>query len=120
MSGDAADLIHSLIETVKAKGIVEIREVSPSSDFLEGVLARDDLASCVEALQSAFGSPLKDFDQPVNLERPVKKAISSIGGIRADQCLFVSGDATQQSVYAVLWPWESNPKRITLKIGIFK
>lgn len=110
--------IHSLIESIQKDVKVEIREVSPSSDYLEGVLASDHLSSCLDVLKNILGDPAKDFGKPVGLDQSIQKAVSDFGGVREDQCLFMSSATANQAIYAALWPWASNPKRITLKIGI--
>ena len=34
-----------------------------------------------------------------------------------DQCLYLKPCDGEQAVYAALWPWASDPRRVTLKVG---
>lgn len=113
--------IKELIETLKHSiPFVEHRGVSSTGDRFEAVLLRQDLQRCSRLLEEAFGEPVKAFGAAVNLDREIEKAITPLGGIRAEQCLFfVKGnDAAQPAAYAALWPWASNAERVTLKVGL--
>ena len=109
-----------LIETLKTSIPMLVRSAPSTGDYLEGVLSRQDLARCAALLNDALGPAAKDFGQDAKLEPPVQRAIDARGGIRREQCLYVKSIASGQVVYAALWPWASDPTRITLKVGIFQ
>ena len=113
-------LISPLIETLKHAVPMLVRSAPSTGDSLEGVLSRQDLARCAALLSEALGPAAKDFGQSPKLEPRVQRAIDARGGIRREQCLYVKPIASGQAVYAALWPWASDPTRITLKVGIFQ
>jgi len=112
-------MIPLLITSLKSAVPMEIRTAPDSGTYLEGVLTRKNLAQCVTLLQDAFGAPAKDFDQSARFERTMAPLIEAIGGVRTDQCVFVDAHGNPYMAYAALWPWASDPERITLKVGLF-
>ena len=113
-------LITPLIdEIVKAVPMV-VRSAPDSGNYLEGVLSRQDLKRCYEMLQKALGPPTKDFGVPSKFAKDTQKLIDRVGGIWLDQCLFLKQDGEGEMTYAALWPWASDPTKITLKVGIIR
>jgi len=105
----------------KLKGAVQflkVRTLPTATDYFEAVLGRSDLQRCAALLVEALGPPAKDFDQAAAFEPKIRKAIDTIGGIQHDQCLFLNHEDPTRLGYAALWPWASNPERITLKVGM--
>ena len=88
-----------------------------SDEYLEGVLEKEQLNVCAQLLEKALGPPAKPFDSAPNVEERLVPAIKKIGGIRKEQCLYLKALDAQRMGYAVLWPWESDPSQITLKVG---
>jgi len=41
-----------------------------------------------------------------------------MGGLRIKQSFFFKQEDDHKVVFAALWPWESNPEKITLKAGV--
>lgn len=112
-------IMTPLIEALKRDIPMLVRAAPSSGDSLEGVLSRPDLQRCYTLLKEALGPPVKDFAQPVPSEATIRKAVEGLGGIRTEQCLFLKfSDPPQGGIYAALWPWASDPTRITLKIGL--
>jgi hypothetical protein len=112
-------VVQRLIETLKQEiRFVEHRPGRGSVTYLETVLLRQDLASCCSLLQQALGPPLKDFGQSAQFEPAIQRVVALLGGIRIDQCLFFARGEGQQVGYAALWPWASDPNRITLRVGL--
>ena len=95
----------------------ELRKASGTGNYLEGVLLRPDLARCYDLLVKWFGPPLKAFGQPPAFTPDIQKIVDAVGGVRANQCLFLAQEGARPIAYAALWPWESNPTRLTLKVG---
>ena len=111
-----APLLSALRQTIP----MVVREQRPSGDYLEGVLARHDVARCCELLCGTLGEPAKDFGKDAKLDRAIQKAVDAIGGIRTEQCLFAATPEPQRLAYATLWPWASDSNQVTLKVGILE
>jgi len=112
--------VKLLIEAIqKSIPFVEVRWAPASGDYLEGVLSRKDLARCCVLLRGTFGTAAKDFGKVVRFTQQRQAVVDSLGGIRPDQCVFLKEAPNQPIAYAALWPWASNPDRVTLKVGIF-
>lgn len=115
------ETVKQLISALKqGMQFVELRTSHESECYCEAVLLRRDLSGCSALLQQALGSPLKDFEQPVQFEPAIQRAVALLGGIRIDQCLFFARGDGQQVGYAALWPWASDATRITLKVGLLE
>ncbi len=112
-----ASSLKALIASVKQAIPLEIRVAPDSNEYLEGVLTRHDLQRCYELLNNAFGTPVKEFGKAAVFEANIQEIVRKLGGIRLDQCLFLQPYGTPQMAYAALWPWASDPTRITLKVG---
>ncbi len=97
---------------------LEVRTAPTATDYFEAVLGQNDLQRCAALLVEALGPPAKDFNQAATLEPKIRKAIDTIGGIQHGQCLFLNHEDPTRLGYAALWPWASNPERITLKVGM--
>ncbi len=111
--------VRSVIACVKREISILVRSTDASEDFLDGVLLRQDLKRAQELLTQTFGLPVKAFDAPVRLDRNTNSMIRALGGIRQDQCLFlIQQEGSAVGGYAMLWPWASDPQRVTLKVGI--
>lgn len=114
------DVVASLILALKgAVAFVETRAAPACGDYFEAVLLRQHLPQCLERLREALGAPVKAFDSKAAFKQRVQSLVSDLGGIREDQCLFVKELEGGQLGYAALWPWESDPTRVTLKVGIY-
>jgi len=113
-------VVKPLIDALQqAIPFVEMRETSPAGDYLEGVLSREDLARCCALLSGTFGPAAKEFGKMVRFTRPCQAMVNQLGGIRPEQCLFIKEEANQPVAFAALWPWASNPQRVTLKVGVY-
>ena len=117
--GGMKELVKQLTADLKAAmTFVEQRAVPPTGEYLEGVLLRSQLQPCCTVLAKSLGPPLKDFNEAAKFEPRIQKAVDRLGGIRIDQCLFFAKGQESQVAYAALWPWASNPEKITLKVGL--
>ena len=110
-------LIAELQQTIRFE---ELRKVPPTGDYLEGVLLRKDLACCYDLLAKVFGPPLKEFGTAPAFTPETKKTVDVVGGIRDNQCFFLAQRGATPVAYAALWPWESDPTRLTLKVGAWQ
>ena len=110
-------VMHRLLEVIKGSIVLELRPTAHAESYLEGVLAREDLERCVQVLTDNLGPAAKPFDEEPKLQHDLQRMIDRIGGIRRNQCLFLKPLARQTFTYAALWPWTTNPQRVTLKVG---
>ena len=118
--GNMAPVVKPLIDALQQTiPFVELRQVSTDGTYFEGVMARGDLERCCQLLGSALGPAAKAFGKTVRFTKPAQAVVSHLGGIRPDQCLFLKEEPDQPIAFAALWPWASNPDRITLKVGVF-
>ncbi len=116
-----AEAVNGLIEELKKTiQFEELRKTQDSGGSLEGVLLRKHLARCYDLLVNVFGPPLKGFGEPPAFTPETQQAVDAVGGIRANQCFFLVRQGATPIAYAALWPWESDPTRVTLKIGTWQ
>jgi hypothetical protein len=106
-----------LIEEIKKMLKMEIRPSSKGKEYLEAVVDRGELESLQSILKKYLGTAAKEPGKEAKLPREIQKKIDSMGGLRIDQSFFYKKEGAQ-IVFAVLWPWESNPEKITLKSGV--
>jgi hypothetical protein len=111
-------MVKELIATIRNQVPMEIRSAAPSGEFLEAVVQQQDLAGCVALLRQRLGEPVKDFGEAAAFDGATLRAVHALGGIQADQCLFLSEHEPTVFVYGALWPWASDPARLTVRIGM--
>ena len=114
MAVDVGPLIAALKQAIP----LELRSTPNPSEYLEGVLSRQDLKACYELLVRHFGAAAKEFGKPAAFTGAAARGVERVGGIETNQCLFLSITDERSAVYAALWPWQSDPMRVTLKVGI--
>jgi hypothetical protein len=108
----------NLIEELRTTLRMEVRANSSGNEYLEAVIARDDLVLLQRILTKHFGSPAKEPGRQAALPMEIQSLVDSTGGLRVEQAFFYKRTEGQQVLYAALWPWESNPEKITLKTGV--
>ncbi len=106
-----------LIEEMKEALSMEIRPNSQGSDYLEAVINKKDLELLHSLLKKHLGPAAKESGKEANLSKEIQKWVDMLGGLRKDQSFFYRQDG-HEVIYAALWPWESNPNKITLKCGV--
>lgn len=112
-----ATAVAALIGAVTSGVPLQVRAAASTDDYLEAVVARDQLARCEGILRGALGEPVKAFGAKAALPPQLKNAMERIGGVWTDQCLYAAPGAGG-TLYAALWPWKSDASRITLKLGM--
>lgn len=106
-----------LLEEIKKTMELEVRSPSDTKLLFEAVFQSKDLDKLLELLRKHIGEPLKPPGKRVRFARDVAKIVDSIGGIRTEQSFYIKKEETGEYVWAALWPWQSDPSRITLKIN---
>jgi hypothetical protein len=109
----------NLIEEIKSNLRMEVRPNSQGLDYLEAVFQKKDADSLTSLLRKHLSTEVKVLDGEITLPPMIQKLVDSIGGLRSGQFFYYKQEA-QLVTYAALWPWESNPEKITLKTGIWK
>ena len=107
----------SLIEEIKKGVTLEIRTTSQDPEYLEAVLEKKNLLSLQSILTKHLGQATKEAGKKVELTGKIQTLVASLGGLRLGQSFYCRQEGNYV-VYAALWPWESNPEKITLKAGM--
>jgi hypothetical protein len=109
----------NMIEEIKETLRMEIRPNSQGLEYLEAVINRKDLELLNSLLKKHLGPAAKESGKEANLPKEIQKTVNSLGGLRNEQSFFYRQDG-DKVIYAAIWPWESNPNKITLKSGVNK
>jgi hypothetical protein len=111
--------VMKMIEEIKETLRMEIRPNSQGLEYLEAVINRKDLELLNSLLKKHLGPAAKESGKEANLPKEIQKTVDSLGGLRNEQSFFYRQDG-DKVIYAAIWPWESNPNKITLKSGVNK
>ena len=106
----------NIIEEIKGTLWMEIRPVSKGLEYLEGVVNKKDLELLNSLLKKRLGPAAKESGKAANLPKEIQELVDSLGGLRNEQSFFYREDGNQV-IYAAIWPWKSDPTKITLKSG---
>jgi hypothetical protein len=107
------DLINEIKNTLN----MEIRPNSEGSEYLEAVIHKKDLEPLLSLLERRLGRAAKEAGKEANLPEDIEELVDFLGGLRVEQYFYYRKEG-HAVTYAALWPWASNPDRITLKCGI--
>lgn len=107
----------NIIEEIKETLKMEIRPSSQGLEYLEAVIHKKDLGLLKSLLKKHLGPPVKEPGEEANLPTEIEELVDSLGGLWIKQSFFYKQDSSEV-LFALLWPWESNPNKITLKAGV--
>jgi hypothetical protein len=107
----------NMIEEIKKTLKMEIRPNSQELEYLEAVLHKKDLDLLHPLLRRHLGPPAKEPWENATMPKEIQKLVDSLGGLRNEQSFFYRQDG-HQVIYAAIWPWESDPNKVTLKSGV--
>jgi hypothetical protein len=107
----------NMIDEIKETFRMEMRPNSRGSDYLEAVMDAKDIELLNSLLKRYLGPATKERGKEANLPKGIEELVDSLGGLRKEQSFFYRQEG-HQVIYAALWPWESNPTKLTLKSGI--
>jgi hypothetical protein len=108
-----------MIEKIRKTLSMEIRRDSQESEYFEAVIEKKNLGSLKLILKKEFGRAAKRPGKEANLPMEIQRLVDSLGGLRIKQSFFYKKDGNRV-IFAVLWPWESDPNKITFKFGVEK
>jgi len=109
----------NMIKEIKETLEMEIRPISREPEYIEAVINKKDLELLKSLLKKHLGPPAKEPGKEANLPMEIQKIADSLGCLRIEQTFFYKEDRNQV-IFAALWPWKSNPNKITLKTGVRK
>ena len=109
----------NIIEELKRTLSLEIRLSSIGLEYLEGVIDKRDLELLNSLLKKYIGPAVKESGKEANLPKEIQKIADALGGLRNEQSFFYRQESNQVT-FAAVWPWESDPDKITLKCGVRK
>jgi hypothetical protein len=109
--------VMHMIEDIKDRLRLEIRPNSQGREYLEAVIDTKDLELLHSLLRKHLGSAAKESGKEVHLPKEIQKLVDSLGGLRKEQSFFYR-QVGNQVLYAAIWPWQSNPDKVTLKSGV--
>ena len=115
---DAASVMDLIIE-IRENLKMEIRPNSIGSGYLEAVIRKSDLELLESLLTRHLGPAAKEPGKESNFSVEIRRLVDSMGGLRIEQSFFYNQVDDNKIVYAAIWPWESNPEKITLKAGLY-
>ena len=105
----------TLFEEMKKSVPMEIR--MDSKDYLEAVVDRKGLDLLQPILARYFGTAAKGPGEKADFPPSIAKLVASLGGMRLEQSFYYK-EEKNRVIFAALWPWGSNPDKVTLKSGI--
>jgi len=111
----AVNLIEELQKTLE----MEIRPTSRGTEYFEAVIGVKDLEILNSLLRKHLGPATKESGKEASFPKKIQELVDSLGGLRIEQSFFCMQEG-KQMIYAALWPWRSDPNRITLKSGVIK
>ena len=107
----------NVIEEIKKTVKMEIRPLSKGNEYLEAVVDTEQLGSLHSVLNKYLGTAAKEAGKEARLSKEIQQLVDAMGGLRAEQSFYYKKEGTK-IVFAALWPWQSNPNKITLKVGV--
>jgi hypothetical protein len=108
-----------MFKELRSKVPLELRPNSKDDEYLEAIVQNKDLDVLTGVLVKYMGHPLKKAGKSAAFKGDVQKVADSIGGVRSEQTFYYC-EKDDAIYYAALWPWQSDPLRITLKAGMIK
>ncbi|MDP3790037.1 MAG: hypothetical protein Q8R48_06525 [Candidatus Omnitrophota bacterium] len=107
-----------IIDDIKSAVDLEIRTSADAHEYFEAVFMSKDMEKLASILKENMGDPLKPAGKNVRFDRNIQKIVDIIGGLRREQSFYVKDEGADKYMYVALWPWQSDPSKTTLKIGI--
>jgi hypothetical protein len=110
--------IVKLIEELQATLPMEVRPSSRGSEYLEAVARREDLEQVLPLFTMHLGPAAQRPEHQSGFPEEVRELVDAMGGLRPGQSFYYRKEENRALLFAALWPWESNPGRVTLKVGV--
>ncbi len=107
----------NIIEKIKENVKMDIRPNSMDTEYLEAVVDRSEIESLQIILTKHLGPAPKEPGKKANFPKKIQELVDDLGGLQIEQSFSYKRVGTTV-FFAALWPWKSNPEKITLKSGI--
>jgi len=82
------------------------------------VVPSDRVASLLDVVAGLMGPAVKPAGKSAWLKNWFDPFYRSVGGIQREQTLFRRELAAGLSIYCAFWPWASDPKRTSIRVGV--
>ncbi len=105
----------TLIQEIIAKVRLEMR--MDSKEYLEAVVPKQGLELLQSILSKHLGPAAKKAGEKATFPPSIQKLVDSLGGLRIEQSFYYKQEG-KQVIFAALWPWATNPDKVTLKSGV--
>jgi hypothetical protein len=106
-----------VVNNIKNSMELDVRTSTEEREYFEAVFQNKDLNTLSSLLKDTMGEPLKPPGKNVRFPKHVQKLVDAVGGLRREQSFYLKEGQNGEYTYAALWPWQSDPSKITLKIG---
>ena len=105
-----------LITEIRENLDLEVRPNSQGLEYLEAVVLKENLGLLISILRRHMGPALKEPGEEASLPVEIQELVDALGGLWINQSFFCKQD-DRGVLFALLWPWESNSNKITVKAG---
>ena len=106
----------NVIEEMRITLEMELRPLSKGNEYLEAVLDTGQLESLQSILNKHLGVAAKEAGKEARLPKEIQRHVDAMGGLRLEQSFYYKKEGTKV-FFAALWPWQSNPNKVTVKVG---
>lgn len=83
------------------------------------VLPSGTLSQLEALLMEHLGAAYKPRGRTAIFKNFFDRFVQGVGGIQRNQGLFRRDFGTDISLYAAIWPWASDPMKVSLRVGIY-
>ena len=106
-----------MIEEIRNSLRMDIRASSQGLEYLDAVIQRSNLQFLTFLLMKHLGPAAREPGTEGALPKGIQSLLDSMGGLQANQSFYYKQGKDGSVVFALLWPWASDPEKITLKAG---
>lgn len=107
-----------MIPDIKEAVEMQVRSNSVGTEYLEAVIETKHLDALKTALARHTGPAYKEPGKRVKYPPTIQQIVDLLGGVRIEQSFYFA-EIGGRIIYATIWPWASDPSRVTLKAGVF-
>lgn len=108
--------MESVLNQLRSEAF-ELRHDNANPLYFEAVYKQTKDSDLILNIERFFGTACLAPGQVSTYPKIAKKCIKNLGGIRENQFFYFKQIDDSKSLYAAIWPWESNISMMTLKLG---
>jgi len=109
--------IATLIEELRGQFGVKANPESCGPLLFVGIAESDDVQKFHAHVERRFGHAYKPAGSTAFLKNLADPLVRKLGGIRKEQTLFAKDLGKDVTAYCMFWPWGSNPKKVSVRVG---